>query len=77
MVECLEKHLDALKSRQAQFKEAHPELGPMELRRSYWEVVCRRQRISNKQRRRIAERKELNAFIRLVKEESKKPGFWE
>jgi len=70
----LSEHLAELEERKARFAAAHPELGPMELRRSYWESACRRQGISDKQRRRNAERKEVNALIWLVKQSQ---PFWE
>ena len=73
----LEKHLAKLEKRKALYAAAHPELGPMELRRSYWELACRRQGISESRRRRISVRKEIEAFIRLVKESMKHPEFWE
>jgi hypothetical protein len=66
----LEKHLAKLKERKARFAAVHPELGPMELRRTYWEQESRRRRTSRL--------KEVNAFIRLVKWNMKhNPEFWE
>jgi hypothetical protein len=62
----LEKHLADLRERQAHFKAAHPELGPMELRRAYWQQESRR--------RRGSERREINALIWLIKESQ---PFWE
>jgi hypothetical protein len=65
----LELHLAELKERKALYAAAHPELGPMELRRSYWEQESRRRRTSRL--------KEVNALIRLVKESMKQPEFWD
>lgn len=70
----LDKHLSKLAQRKARFAAAHPELGPMELRRSYWEAACRRQHISESRRQHISECKEVDALIRLVKESQ---PFWE
>jgi hypothetical protein len=61
------KHLAELEARKARFAAAHPELGPMELRRAYWEKKPRGPRISETLRRRRAKHKEVNDFIRLVK----------
>ena len=61
-----ERHLAALRARKALYAEAHPELGSMELRRSYWEQEsCGR---------RGSERKEVAALIWLIK---KSQPFWE
>ena len=65
----LEKRLSKLAQRKARYAAAHPELGPMELRRAYWEQETRRRRTSRL--------KEVNAFVRLVKESMKHPEFWE
>jgi hypothetical protein len=76
----LDKHLAELRERQAHFRAAHPELGPMELRRFYWEQERRGPRISRRRPETRAERqrREISDFIRLVKWNMKhNPEFWE
>ncbi len=61
-----EKHLAELAQRKADYAAAHPELGPMALRREFWGQESRRRRSSR--------RKQVNALLKLIKESE---PFWE
>ena len=65
----LEQHLADLRKRQTVFASAHPELGPLKLRRAYWEQESRRGCASERRKR----RKEMNELLKLIKESQ---PFW-